>query len=258
MVKTSIKFNPPKTIKSVTIIGKNGNVSWHLQNAFSTIGITCTILSSREKFKAKDLDSDLIIIAVTDSAVENVAKKIKPKHSIIVHTSGSLDMSILRSYANNYGVIYPLQTLSKEKAIKFSEIPICIEGSSEEVMKSLIKLAKRLSKNVSRISSSKRLKLHLAAVFCSNFTNHLIGIAKEILEKEEISPDILNPLIKETVEKAKNNNPFIVQTGPAVREDYYIMQKHLSMLLEDEREVYEVISSKIINRKRQHEKTENK
>ena len=254
MVKDFKKINPPKSINSVTIIGKNGNVSWHLQNALSTLSISHTIISSKEALKRIELNSNLIIIAVADSAVEKVAKKIKSKNSILVHTSGSLDMNILKSYAENYGVIYPLQTLSKEKKIKFSDIPLCIEGNSDETIKPLIKLSKKLSKKVYIISSNKRLKLHLAAVFCSNFTNHLIGIAKEILEKEDISSDILYPLIRETIEKAKQNNPFYVQTGPAVREDYHIMQTHIEMLSKDEREVYEVISSKIINRKRQTKK----
>lgn len=250
MIKDLKKINPPKTIKSVTIIGRNGNVSWHLKNALSSLTISNTIVSFGDISKGMVLNSDLIIIAVADSAVEEVAKKLNAKHSILVHTSGSLDMNILEPYAENYGVIYPLQTLSKEKKIKFSDIPLCIEGNSDETIKPLIKLSKKLSKKVYIISSNKRLKLHLAAVFCSNFTNHLIGIAKEILEKEDISSDILYPLIRETIEKAKQNNPFYVQTGPAVREDYHIMQTHLDLLLKDEKEVYEVISSKIINRKR--------
>lgn len=258
MIKNLNRINPPKTIKTVTVIGKNGNVSWHLQNALSALSMNTTIVSSSEIMKGMSLNSNLIIIAVTDSAIEEVAKKINAKNSIIVHTSGSLNMNILKPYANNYGVIYPLQTLSKERKIKFSDIPLCIEGNYEGTTKSLTKFAKKLSKRVYEISSDKRLKLHLAAVFCSNFTNHLIGIAKEILEKEDISADILYPLIKETIEKAKQNNPFEVQTGPAVRENYQIMQTHLDMLSEDEREIYEVISSKIINRKLKNEININK
>lgn len=250
MVKDFKKIKPPKSINSVTIIGKNGNVSWHLQNALSSLSISHTIISSKEALKRIELNSNLIIIAVADSAVEKVAKKIKSKNSILVHTSGSLDMNILKSYAENYGVIYPLQTLSKEKQIKFSDTPLCIEGSSDETSKSLMKFSKKLSKRVSLISSDKRLKLHLAAVFCSNFINHLIGIAKEILEKEDIPAEIIYPLVIETIQKAMNNNPFEVQTGPAIRDDYHIMQTHLDLLLKDEKEVYEVISSKIINRKR--------
>ena len=83
MVRDFKKINTPKTIKSVTIIGRNGNVSWHLQNALSSLSIRHTVISSKEALKGIELNSNLIIIAVADSAVEKVAKKIKAKNSIL-------------------------------------------------------------------------------------------------------------------------------------------------------------------------------
>lgn len=242
-------FPAPKTIKTITIIGNTGNVSWHLQRVLTQKKITHKCISSRGKIDEKDLVADLVIIAVSDSAVVEIAKKLNIKGSILVHTSGSLDMNILKPYAQNYGVIYPLQTLSKNMEINYSELPICVEANTKPAFLTLMNFLPKISKRIFEVSSSKRLKLHLAAVFCSNFTNHLIGIAKEILQKEDIDTSILRPLIMQTIDKAMQNNPFDVQTGPAVREDYAVMDKHIALLLDDEKEIYQVLSSKIINRK---------
>ena len=90
--------------------------------------------------------------------------------------------------------------------------------------------------------------MHLAAVFANNFTNHLLGVAKQILERKNIPFDIIFPLIDQTIVKAKQNNPFDVQTGPSKRQEIAIMENHKSRLDDDEREIYEVLSKKIIKK----------
>ena len=64
-----------------------------------------------------------------------------------------------------------------------------------------------------------------------------------------MSFDLLKPLIKNTFEKVKNNHPKDVQTGPAIRKDYLIIEKHLKLLEEsdDLKIIYSNISNHIIN-----------
>ena len=77
----------------------------------------------------------------------------------------------------------------------------------------------------------------------------MISISEKILNSNKMSFDLLKPLIKNTFEKIKNNPPKDVQTGPAIREDYLIIEKHLKLLEEsdDLKIIYSKISNHIIN-----------
>ena len=96
------------------------------------------------------------------------------------------------------------------------------------------------------MSDSQRKTLHLAAVLCNNFPNHLFGIAKSILDKENIPFSTLFPLMDTTVSRAKMFNPFDVQTGPAIRNEQSIMEQHKAKLDKEEKEIYELLSKRII------------
>lgn len=239
--------NTFKEIQYITIIGK-GNVAWQYNNAMANLGINVNCISSRGEIREEDLRSDLIIIAVLDKAIEEVASKLRIKDSILVHTSGTVDIEVLNKSSDNYGIFYPLQTITKGIQINFSDVPLCIDANNENALASLKHLAKRLTDKVYEINTAQRQELHLAAVFANNFTNHLLGISKQILERKNIPFDIIFPLINQTIEKAKQNNPFDVQTGPAKRQEIAIMENHKSRLDDDEREIYEILSSKIIKK----------
>jgi predicted short-subunit dehydrogenase-like oxidoreductase (DUF2520 family) len=194
-----------------------------------------------------DTTADIYIIAVNDDAIATVVKQLKLKDKIIVHTSGSVEMEILKPASKNYGVFYPLQTFSKKNKADFTTIPICIESNNINTFNTLQALAKSISNNVQKINSEQRKVIHLAAVFACNFSNHLYTIASTILASTNLSLDILKPLIEETAAKIKNNLPAEVQTGPAVRDDKKTMDKHLKMLSDKKeyQQLYKLMSKSI-------------
>lgn len=63
-------------------------------------------------------------------------------------------------------------------------------------------LANELSDTVYPLDSAKRKKLHLAAVFANNFTNHCCTLAYHLLEKNGIAPTVLLPIIDETAQSS--------------------------------------------------------
>ncbi len=241
-------------IKNITIIGK-GNVSEHYFSIMSSKHLNCKQISSREVFDFKDLDCDLIILAVKDEAVDSVIDRIAlqfadrlPLKAIVTHTSGFLSTDNLQKIASDYGSFYPLQTLKKGVDIDFSKVPLCTWASTDWADKSLEVLAKKLSNIHYNLTDNQRKTLHLAAVFANNFTNHLFGIAKEILNKDDIDFSILYPLMDRTLESVKNNNPFDIQTGPAYRNETSIMQQHKDRLNDNDKAIYEVLSKSIQRR----------
>ena len=118
----------------------------------------------------------------------------------------------------------------KKRDLNFGEIPLCIEGSSKEVLESIREIASSLSSRVEEVSSDNRKYLHLAAVFANNFTNHLYGMAGKILENEGLDFSLLRPLIFETAHKVMLMSPENAQTGPARRGDESILNMHKTLL----------------------------
>ena len=250
-----------KTSLNIVIYG-TGNVAYHLVRAFKKIGQTVWLTGRNESkvshlanaLDAKVIDGskgyenlDIVILAVSDTAISEIISNEDFGNSLVVHTSGSVAMNELAPLAD-HGVFYPLQTFSKDREVDFSEIPIFIEANTPENLEILKNLGQQLSNKVEECSSEQRKILHLAAVFACNFSNHLYAIAEQILEDHGLEFDSIAPLIKETALKAIDRKPKNAQTGPALRNDKNTLEKHLR-LLENQPEfqkIYSFVSESIL------------
>ena len=254
----------------ISFIGA-GNVAWHLSQAFDHHQQPIEEVYSRSYKNAdqlcgrlyhakpkSDLDfsdskAEVFFIAVSDDAIEEVLRVAEfPIGSTILHTSGtkSLDILIAHTKIGNIGVFYPLQTFSKSKAVDFRKTPICIEANSTATEQQLEKLAFSICENVCFYNSEDRKVLHLAAVFACNFTNHMLTLSKQIVEKEGLDFAVLKPLIEETISKAIANGPAKSQTGPAARNDQKTIAEHEKMLNDDGvlSSIYATITESILAR----------
>jgi predicted short-subunit dehydrogenase-like oxidoreductase (DUF2520 family) len=256
---------------NISIIG-SGNLAWHLAPALDNVGFVVKEVFSRNPQHAEQLtsrlyqaevkatldfstsDSSLFIIAASDDVIKSIAQEIiLPDEAILVHTSGSQPLSELEfSATSNVGVFYPLQTFSKQKKVDFKNIPIFIESNNEETEEALMLIAKAISNQVRKIGSEERQALHVAAVFASNFTNHMLAISKGIMQQNGLDYEWLKPLILETIQKSLSLDPESAQTGPAKRGDLEILDKHLEFLKENEAvaEIYKIVSQHIVDRYR--------
>jgi len=252
----------------VSIIG-SGNLAWHLAPALDNAGFVIKEVYSRNPKHAEALTerlyqaeikasldfstspSGIFIIATTDDSIEAIAQEIiLPEESVLIHTSGSQPLHALQFAATgNIGVFYPLQTFSKSKKINFKEVPVFVESNTAEAETALMTLAKAVSNKVKKIGSEERKALHVGAVFAANFTNHMLTISKQILQQNNLDFELLKPLIIESINKGLSLGPENSQTGPAMRGDLEIMDKHLDFLQDDQtlNEIYKVISQHILD-----------
>lgn len=176
--------------------------------------------------------ADVYFLAVPDAAVAPLlASTAWPAGALVAHLAGALPLAVFDAQpAVRGGVFYPLQTFSSGRHIDWPTVPLCIEAADLATETTLLNLAASLSQHVRRLDSAQRLKLHVAAVFANNFTNHLLGIADTLLAEAALPPELLAPLVRETVDKALANPPFTVQTGPAVRHDAPTLAVHQAAL----------------------------
>ncbi|HLT73153.1 MAG TPA: DUF2520 domain-containing protein [Cyclobacteriaceae bacterium] len=258
-------------IEFIAFVGA-GNVAWHLAPVLDNAGLIVSEVYSRDRKKSRQLvnrlyqaevkdsldfsdsGAEVILLTVADDAIEEVAANIvMPPDAILVHTSGSTPLSALdKAGTPNTGVIYPLQTFSKGAKVNLEETPVFVEGSNPLVTRHLLTIGRAISSTVLAISTEKRMALHLAGVFASNFTNHMIAIAFELMERQGLEPQWLEPLIAETINKGLDAGPENAQTGPARRGDLKILQKHAEFLKKDKalREIYTIISQHILDKYR--------
>lgn len=200
-----------------------------------------------------ETDADLYIFSLKDTALAEVIRRVRPNKGLWVHTAGSMPMEVFKGYTEHYGVLYPLQTFSKERPVDFQVIPFFLEANTPENERKLQQVAEMLSKDVRFLSSEKRKSLHLAAVFACNFTNYMYVLAAKLLQEQGVSSEVLLPLIDETAAKIHAMSPKQAQTGPAIRFDENVINKHLAMLDEPAmRSIYQLISQNI-HKEAQHE-----
>lgn len=185
---------------------------------------------------------------VEDGAVNALRKAKKGEHErVFLHTAGSMPMSVFKGMAQHYGVLYPMQTFSKQREVDFSIIPCFVEANDEFAQKQIEGMAREISGRVYELSSEDRKYLHLSAVFACNFANHCYAISQELLEEHGIPFDVMLPLINETAAKVHEMKPKDAQTGPAVRYDENVIGKQ-SKLLENHphfKKVYDSMSKSI-------------
>ncbi len=248
---------------SVVMIGA-GNVAVHLSKHFAGCGFEIVQVFSRTESSAVELamltnsawttshlsifpDADIYFIALKDSVVDEFLRKADLKDKVLVHCSGSLSLDCLTKYSPEAGVFYPLQTFSKARDINFSDIPVFIEGSTDRVLQLLTELAGRLTPRVYFADSHQRMVLHISAVFACNFVNHFYSISAQLLEENRLSFDYLRPLMQETLDKTLTMSPFNAQTGPALRLDTNVLEKHMAALSGDTatRKIYALVSEHI-------------
>lgn len=194
--------------------------------------------------------SDAAIVMLKDDALKELAPAIAGSlhGTLLLHTAGSVPMDIWREAgALKYGVLYPMQTFSKESRIDWSQVPLFIEGSSAPVLESIKELALTISPDVTPLSSEGRKKLHLAAVFTCNFSNHMYAIAEQLLASEGVPFRVMLPLVRETARKVESIEPRDAQTGPAIRGDRKVIGEHLELLKDypEYAELYRLISNDI-------------
>jgi len=243
---------------SVVIIGY-GNVAQHLLKAFLKVDavdvkqVYSRTLSKVSHLKnvsftddiSKLIDADIYIIAVSDDAIPLVSSQINNK-GLIVHTSGSVSIDSLKNKGNK-GVMYPLQSFSKEKEINFNEVPFCLETQNSDDYQLLEKLTLFLSKKIFAINSKQRQRLHVAAVFVNNFTNHMYTIGQDICDEHNVPFEVLLPLIQEGASKIKFLHPKEAQTGPAIRKDKKTIENHLNLLNDKQQNIYKLLTKSIQN-----------
>ncbi|MEO6760277.1 MAG: DUF2520 domain-containing protein [Saprospiraceae bacterium] len=251
----------------IVIIGA-GRVAGHLGKRLTAKGLNVVQVLNRSAGPAQMLggalqvpwsdqwselrrDADWLLLAVRDDAIGETAAALAPycPNALVTHTSGATPSTVLSPYFRRFGVFYPLQSFSVERTPVWSGLPVCVEAALPADLVFLQKMARQLGGKAWVVNDEQRAKLHVAAVFANNFTNHCLTIAEALLQEQGLPFEMLHPLLTETVAKALAFSPAQVQTGPAQRGDQATLHQHLALLAAhpDWQALYAALSRSIQN-----------
>lgn len=249
----------------ITLIGSGNVATWIAQRLQGNPRFPITQVFSRHLEHAQTLadllnaeaiedirklnpDNQIFIFALADKAYDEILPLLPFKLPLAFTTSGTVSCQCLKDYAEQYGVIYPLQTFTKSQDMRKLEVPMCLESDFAGEHKTLMwELARELSPTCYEVSEAQRAKMHVAAVFACNFSNAMYQIAYKLLKENGLPFEILLPVLRQTVEKVSQMTPAEAQTGPAVRGDVNVMRAQISTLSDDRlKELYRLVSELIM------------
>ena len=221
----------------IAIIGA-GSVGTNLHHAFEIKGIKTELVHARpltdERLRGTGYglpDADVYIYTVADHVLEEVASLVHAPKALHLHTSGSIPLGVFGADKPHAGILYFLQSFSREVLIDdWSGIPCFIEGRNIDDVAAIYSLAQTLTSRIYECGQADRERLHIAAIFANNYSNLMYRIAADVLRGTSIPFEALLPLIDRTSAKVHEMSPADAQTGPAKRADHAVMTHHAEVL----------------------------
>ena len=81
-----------------------------------------------------DNDADIYIVSLKDSVLDSILPELVKCNTkaLYVHTAGSVSIDIWKGLTDRYGVMYPMQTFSKQRKVDFNNVHFFVEANSKE------------------------------------------------------------------------------------------------------------------------------
>ncbi len=201
--------------------------------------------------------SDILFLTVPDGSITSVWEEIRHlplAGKIVCHCSGSLPAAILEhstELCTGACSLHPLYAVSSRDAAWQGQrtAVFTLEGDAAAV-KGMQKWLVPANLQIQLLNDVDKTLYHAAAVFASNL---MIGLAQEacdLLEGCGFSPDralqALRPLLAGNMQRLFDMGPDRALTGPIERNDCQTVAHHLAALHGDSREVYRLLSARLV------------
>jgi predicted short-subunit dehydrogenase-like oxidoreductase (DUF2520 family) len=224
------------------IIG-SGRAAWAFSSTWKRIGWPLTGIATRgaprRTIDELARDSELILIAVSDRAIEEVAATIPETNAIIFHPSGALPA--LRGGFS----LHPLKSLPPVgEPSDLADTLLVFEGAHREVAE---QIATAAGARFAEIPADAKTRYHAGAVFGSNYVAALLDIAEELIGIDGAREDIA-ALARSAIDNWAAHTDVRRFTGPASRGDDAVMQRHADALRDSPElaEIYRLLAARIV------------
>jgi predicted short-subunit dehydrogenase-like oxidoreductase (DUF2520 family) len=202
------------------------------------------VLSTSGDLPATVSTSDVIIIAVRDTRIREIAKRLLDeqrlrKAQVVLHTAGSRPaadvLSDLRPHVSGVGTMHPLIAVTEAPGVmdSLAAASFGIEGDAEAVKRAR-GLVRFMGGRVLALSPETMALYHAGAVTASNYVVALADVARSLLvaagiPEEEALPALLS-LMSSAVRNLVELGLPSALTGPVARGDVESVERHLEAL----------------------------
>ena len=184
-------------------------------------------------------ETDLILIAVSDRSIEEVAASIPSTNSIIFHPSG------IRTSVRSGFSLHPLKALPPVgEPSDLRGALLVFEGAHRGVAECI---ADSAGARFAAILPQQKVLYHAAAVFGSNYVAALLDVAEALIGIDHAREDIA-ALAESAIDNWRRHADARRFTGPAARGDREVVERHLQALQQDPQlaELYRILAERIL------------
>ncbi|HSM01569.1 MAG TPA: DUF2520 domain-containing protein [Acidimicrobiia bacterium] len=169
--------------------------------------------------------ADLLVVAVRDDAITEVAQRLSDKAGALegaVHLSGLRPVAALAALEGPpLGSFHPLQTLPTPEAgaARLRDAWVAITSSDNAFADRLFAFAASLGAHPFELEDHAKPLYHAAAAAAANFTLAALALSRELFEAAGVDFTVAQPLIRAVVDNALDMGPVEALTGPVARGD---------------------------------------
>ena len=191
-------------------------------------------------------ESELLLVAVSDRAIAEVAEAIPETEALIFHASGAL-LSLRDGFS-----LHPLKSLPPVGAPSDLEGTLLVfEGEHRRTAKLM---ATAIGARFCEVAPEQKALYHAAAVFGSNYIAASLEIAQRLMTRAGVTDvrEDLAMLARSAIENWRSHEDARRFTGPAARGDREVMASHRQALASEVTdggprvaEIYELLAAEI-------------
>ena len=180
----------------------------------------------------------LVLLAVPDGAVAEVAAAIRPGAAVVAHLAGSLGLDVLTGH-ERVASVHPLVALpdAERGAARLRGAWFATAGDPlvDDVVAALE------GRSVA-VADAHRVAYHAAAVVASNHLVALLGQVERIAAAIDVPLDAYLDLARGALDDVASVGPAAALTGPVSRGDWGTVSRHVEALPASERPTYVVLA----------------
>ena len=184
-------------------------------------------------------DSELLLLAVSDRAIAEIAASLPESRAIVFHPSGSLT-AVRGGFS-----LHPLRALPLPgEPSDLRDALLVFEGAHREVAE---QIAAAAGARFAEIAPEKKVAYHAAAVFGSNYVALMLELAQELIGIDGVRDDLVS-LAETAIANWRAHDDARRFTGPAARGDRETIERHLSALSDrpEVAAIYRLLADRIL------------
>jgi predicted short-subunit dehydrogenase-like oxidoreductase (DUF2520 family) len=187
-------------------------------------------------------DSELLLVAVSDRAIAEVAGAVPETEALIFHASGAL-LSMRGGFS-----LHPLKALPPVgEPVDLANTLLVFEG---EHKRTAMLIAAAIGARFAEVSPEKKPLYHAAAVFGANYVAAMLDVSERLMAQAGIESvrEELIALAESAIANWRRHHDAKRFTGPAARGDREVIERHLEALRAEPQvaQIYELLAAIIL------------